>query len=140
MMQIEEFHPQESKYELSELDNKQVAVFVEQKQPTPAMMEIFHRVLAQKNVVSNIEDQIKTHQTELAAINKDQARIRENMKALKGSAEEKTLLQRYTKQLDSQEDSLNTLNKDIAALQQKQAQEQQKLDEMVQQITLDENF
>ena len=62
------------------------------------------------------------------------------MKALKGSAEEKALLQRYTKQLDSQEDSLNTLNKEIADLQQRQGQEQQKLDEMVQQITLDESF
>lgn len=62
------------------------------------------------------------------------------MKALKGSAEEKALLQRYTKQLDSQEDRMNTLNKEIAESQQKQAQEQQKLDEMVQQITLDESF
>ena len=60
--------------------------------------------------------------------------------ALQGSAEEKSLIQRYTKQLDSQEDRLNTLNKEIADLQQKQAQEQQKLDDMVQQITMDESF
>jgi len=50
------------------------------------------------------------------------------------------LLQRYTKQRDSQEDRLTTLNKEISDLQQKQAQEQQKLEEMVQQITLDESF
>jgi hypothetical protein len=72
--------------------------------------------------------------------NRDQARIRENMKALKGSVEEKALLQRYTKQLDSQEDRLGTLNKEIADLQQKQAQEQQKLDDMAQQVALDESF
>ena len=87
-----------------------------------------------------MQSAIGSRQQELNAINKDQARIRENMKALKGSAEEKALLQRYTKQLDSQEDRMNTLNKEIAESQQKQAQEQQKLDEMVQQITLDESF
>jgi hypothetical protein len=33
------------------------------------------------------------------------------MKALKGSAEEKTLLQRYTKQLDEEETRLDALGK-----------------------------
>ena len=62
------------------------------------------------------------------------------MKALKGSAEEKALLQRYTRQLDSQEDRLNTLTKEISDVQEKQAQAQQQLDRMVQEITLDEHF
>ena len=35
------------------------------------------------------------------------------MKALKGSAEEKALLQRYTKQLDQQETQLEALRKTI---------------------------
>ena len=139
-MQIEEVHPEDSEYELSNLDDKQVAVVVQQKQVTPAVHEVFQRILAQKNQVSSLADQLKAWQNEVDAIGKDQARLRENMKALKGSAEEKALLQRYTKQLDSQEDRLSTLNKEIADLQQKQAQEQQKLDDMVQQITLDESF
>jgi len=62
------------------------------------------------------------------------------MKALKGSAEEKALLQRYTRQLDAQEDRLNTLNKEIAYLQEKQNQARNQLDQIVQQITIDENF
>ena len=44
-------------------------------------------------------------QQDMKSIDKDQGRLRENMKALKGSPEEKALLQRYTKQLDSQEDA-----------------------------------
>jgi hypothetical protein len=139
-LQIEEFHPDETTYELTELDDDQVAVITEQKHITPAVQEVFRRVLAQKNVLSGIENQTKARQTELDAINRDQARIRENMKALKGSAEEKALLQRYTRQLDSQEDRLTGLTKEISDLQQKQSQEQQKLDEMVQQIALDESF
>jgi hypothetical protein len=139
-LQMEEFHPEDSEYELSDLDDKQAALITQQKQITPAMQDVFRRVLAQKNEVGAVEEQTKLRQDELNAINKDQSRIRENMIALKGSAEEKALLQRYTKQLDSQEDRLNTLNKEIADLRKRQTQEQQKLNEVVQQITLDESF
>jgi hypothetical protein len=45
--------------------------------------------------------------------------LRKNRKALKDSAEEKALLQRYTRQLDSQEDRLTTLTKEISDLQEK---------------------
>jgi hypothetical protein len=58
------------------------------------------------------------------------------MKALKGSVEEKTLLARYTRQLNSQEDRLSLLHKEIAELEQKQNAERQKLEDMVQHINL----
>ena len=46
-------------------------------------------------------------------IARDQERLRENMKALRGSAEEKQLLQRYTRQLDEQETRLDALKQDV---------------------------
>ena len=46
-------------------------------------------------------------------IAQDQQRVRENMKALRGSAEEKQLLQRYTRQLDEQETRLDSLKQDV---------------------------
>ncbi|MBV9670548.1 MAG: hypothetical protein JOZ43_06300 [Acidobacteriales bacterium] len=46
------------------------------------------------------------------------------MKALKGSAEERSLLQRYTSELNSQEDELATLKKQLADLEGKRAQSQ----------------
>jgi hypothetical protein len=137
---VEEFHPEETTSQLTDLTDNQIDVLSVQNRMTPELQAAFRRVLDQKNVISNLQTQIASRQQELNAINRDQARIRENMKALKGSAEEKALLQRYTKQLDSQEDRLSALNKEIADLQQKQAQEQQKLDEMVQQVALDESF
>jgi predicted nucleic acid-binding Zn-ribbon protein len=104
------------------------------------MQDIFRRVLDQKNKVSDLSAQINLRQQELDAITKDQARVRENMKALKGSAEEKALLQRYAHQLDSQEDRLSTLTKEISDLREKQSQASNQLGQIVQQITLDENF
>jgi hypothetical protein len=139
-LQIEEYHPESTQYLLSELDDRQVALFTQQMQITPALQEAFRKVLAQKNQVDRLEAQINQGQQELVAITKDQARLRENMKALKGSPEEKALIQRYTHQLDSQEDRLGTLNKEISDLQGKQAQAKEQLDQIVQQVVLDENF
>ena len=46
------------------------------------------------------------------------------MKALKGSAEEKSLVQRYTQQLNEQENRLEALRKEVAKIG-KQAEEAQ---------------
>ena len=137
---VEEFHPEQTTSQLTDLTDNQIDALSVENRMTPALQAAFRRVLDQKNVISGLQSQIASRQQELNAINRDQARIRENMKALKGSVEEKALLQRYTKQLDSQEDRLGTLNKEIADLQQKQTQEQQKLDDMAQQVALDESF
>lgn len=139
-LEIAEAHPEESEYELSDLDDKQVTLIVQQKQISPAMQDVFHRVLEQKGKVAALDAQIKLRKDELEAITRDQARLRENMKALKGSAEEKALLQRYTRQLDSQEDRLNTLNKDMADLNDKRSKEDDALDAMIENINLDQDF
>jgi hypothetical protein len=85
-------------------------------------------------------DTTQIEQQEVEAITKDQARLLGNMKTLKGGAEEKALLQRDTRQLDSQQDRLNRLNKEISDVQEKRIQEQEKLDRMVQEITMDQNL
>jgi chromosome segregation ATPase len=137
---IEEYHPLDASYQLTNLNNDQVVLLTQQNGITPAMQDVFHRILDQKNQASSLAAQIQARQQEVESINKDQGRLRENMKALKGSAEEKTLLQRYTRQLDSQEDRLSALTKEISDLREKQTQAQQQLDHMVQEITLDEHF
>ena len=137
---VEEFHPEETGSQLNDLTDDQVQVLAVQNRITPPLQAAFRRVLDQKNTIYFVQSDIQSRELELNSINKDQARIRENMKSLKGSAEEKALVVRYTKQLDSQEDRLNALNTEIAGLRNKQAQEQQKLNDIVQQITLDESF
>jgi hypothetical protein len=137
---VEEYHPLDTSYQLTNLNNDQVVLLTQQGRITPAMQDVFHRVLDQKNQVSSLVTELQARQQEVEAINKDQARLRENMKALKGSAEEKALLQRYTRQLDSQEDRLSALTKEMSDLQEKHTRAEGQLDRMVQEITLDEHF
>jgi len=57
--------------------------------------------------------------------------VRENMKALKGSAEEKALVQRYARQLDEQENRLEALRKETTDLEQQRAKAQAELDRLI---------
>jgi hypothetical protein len=139
-LKIEEYHPEETTYELSKLEDKQVTLIAEQNNLSPAVQDVFRKVLSKKNEISGLESQIGVREKEAASIDKDQARLRENMKALKGSAEEKALLQRYTRQLDSQEDRLAVLHKEVEDLNGKKARADEELDQMLQAITLDEKF
>src|SRR5258708_12000539 len=70
-------------------------------------------ITTQKAVVQKLEQEMDDRQKDIDRIVDDQGRLRENMKALRGSAEEKALLQRYTKQLDDQETQLAALRKKI---------------------------
>jgi hypothetical protein len=133
---VEEVHQDVTRSMLTDITDHQVEVLATENVVTPELQAAFRRVLDQKNQISKLQSERETRQKELDSINSDQARIRENMKALKGSVEEKALLARYTRQLDSQEDRLNILHKEIAELQQRQSLEQQKLEDMVQHITL----
>ena len=137
---VEEFIPQTTTAQLTDLSDGQIDALRVENRMAPELEKAFRQVIDQKNVVARLQSEIETRQQELNAINRDQGRIRENMKALKGSAEEKALLLRYTGQLNSQEDRLTTLNKEIADLQQRQTVEQQRLDATVQQVALDESF
>src|SRR4051794_4659590 len=69
------------------------------------------RVVLYKTGVGYFEHlgRVRALQQEQHAIGQDQQRLRENMKALRGSEEEKTLLQRYARQLDAQETRLDAL-------------------------------
>jgi chromosome segregation ATPase len=102
--------------------------------------EAMQRVFQKKNDIAKLEEQAAERQKQMEAIEKDQARLRENMKALKGSAEERALTQRYIHELDSQEDTLATLRKEKKDFASQQEQAQRELETLVGQIVLDERF
>jgi hypothetical protein len=137
---VEAIHPDESRVELTNLDDDEVAILAQQKRVTPALQQAFDSILKQKLKVEQISNQIADRKRESDQIAADQGRIRENMKALKGSSEEKSLLQRYVAQLDSQESRLSALRKESADLTAQENQAQTDLDRMIMAVNLDESF
>jgi hypothetical protein len=139
-LELLELHPDASVFELTDLDNDKVLLMVQNKSLSPTAMQALRPVLDQQNKTETLSSQIASRQKEVDAIAKDQARVRENMNALKGSAEEKALLQRYTRQLDQQEDRLSALHTEIENLQQQHAQAEEQLETLIQSINLDERL
>ncbi len=110
---VEEVRTLATSYELANLSEDQIGVFVKQGTITGEMAEALKKITAQKAVVAKLEEEMENRQKDIDRIVEDQGRLRENMKALRGSAEEKALLQRYTRQLDEQETRLDALRKKI---------------------------
>jgi len=110
---VEEVSVMQSKYQVADLSDDQIAIFTKNGIVTPEMTHALQGISAQKALVGKLEQEMEDRQKDIDRIVEDQARLRENMKALKGSSEEKTLLQRYTKQLDQQETQLEALRKTI---------------------------
>ena len=134
---INEARPLETEYALSSLTDEQLGLFVQERSINPQVEQALRPILAKKAEVASIGAEISSRNGETARIANDQGRIRENMKALKGSAEEKALLQRYTRQLNEQEDRLEQVHKELAGLQQKRAVAQGELDRLVEALALE---
>jgi hypothetical protein len=128
---IEEVRTLATTYELSNLNEDQIGVFVKQKTITGEMAEALKKITAQKAVVAKLEEEMENRQKDIDRIVEDQGRLRENMKALRGSAEEKALLQRYTKQLDDQETQLDVLRKKIKDTEAQRDKANSELEKMI---------
>ena len=134
---VDEVRTLDTTYELSNINDDQIGVFLQQRTISPEMADALRKITAQKAAVSKLEDEMEGRQHDIDRIVDDQARLRENMKALKGSTEEKALLQRYTRQLDEQETRLDALRKKIESTEAQRDQEREKLDAMIADLDLE---
>lgn len=74
------------------------------------------RIAALAAEVAELRRQITGHEAAIKAIFDDQARLRENLQALGGAADERRLRERYVAELASGEDRLTALRQTIEAL------------------------
>jgi hypothetical protein len=95
---------------------EQITLLIKNAKASPAVLAALQPVFDIHNKVVAFDDQIRAREADVSEITKDQDRLRENMKALKGSAEERELLKRYTGELNAQEDKLAALRSELASL------------------------
>lgn len=134
---VTESSPIETRYALTNIDDNQIQLFLQQKSINPEAEAAFHRIVEQKNKIAALDSQIEEIDTEQQKIFDDQQRIRENLKALKGSSEERALTQRYTQQLEDQETRLQSLQTKTADLQSQRDKAQEDLDAMIENLELE---
>jgi len=134
---VKEVKPLETRYLINNLTDDQITIFLRQKTINPEIEQALRKIVAQKGVVAGFDSGIQARSNETRRIFDDQQRLRENMKALKGSPEEKALLERYTKELNDQENRLESIRKESADLEQKRQQAQAELNRMIEELQFD---
>jgi hypothetical protein len=110
---VNERHAGETTYRLVDFDDRHVAVLVRGGVQEAALRRALQALTDKRAEAAAAEARMTALTSQIADIDRDQARVRENMKALRGSEEEKALTQRYTRQLNDQEDRLAALRDDL---------------------------
>ena len=130
-LQVEERRPLESRIRVMDLTGEQLAVMVSEQRLSPQAQQALAPIVAKRGELAAVEAEIRARREESESIVADQSRLRENLKALKGTPEEKALVQRYTRQLDEQETRLETLRREAADAGRRQQQLRGELEKMV---------
>ncbi len=110
---VTERHAGDLRYSLVDFDEGSIAVFVRGGANEAALRRALQPISDKRAELAAATAKLAAVNSEIADIGKDQERVRENMKALRGSAEEKALTERYTRELNVQEDRLATLRADL---------------------------
>jgi septal ring factor EnvC (AmiA/AmiB activator) len=108
---VREVRPTQTSISIGELTDQYIASGMRQGMFTEELLRALKPVIDKRVELAGVARPIEALDSREKAIETDQNRLRENMKALRGSAEEKQLLQRYTRQLNDQEDKLEALRK-----------------------------
>jgi hypothetical protein len=139
-LHIGERHTLDEYFRLVDSSDQQLIVFLRNAKAGPAVMQQLEPVFAAKQTVAGLDAQIGEKQNAINQLVEDQKRVRDNLGALKGSAEERTLAKRYTAELNTQEDTLASLRRDLAALQQQRRTAEADLNNKIEALTLDEKI
>ena len=95
---------------------RSAARFVSQNAVNAEVERALRQVVGQKNAIAAFEADIAARKVRMSGIAEDQQRVRENLKALKGSSEEKALVEQYARELNDQEDRVQSLQHEILGL------------------------
>jgi len=134
---VKEYRPTTNSYQLSNITDDQIKFFLAAKMINPEIDQALRKVLAQKNSIAALDAEMGARKSKISGISEDQQRVRENMKALKGSMEEKALLARYVRELNEQEDHVQSLHHEVADLQQKRDTAQKMLNDMIEGLQME---
>jgi len=134
---VKEYRPFVNRYEITNISDTDIKFFFVQKMINPEVEKALRQIVKQKNDISLMDGVIADHRAQISSIGNDQQRVRENMKALKGSAEEKALIERYVRQMSEQEDKVQSLHREITDWQQKRDSAQSTLNQMIEALQME---
>jgi hypothetical protein len=106
----------ETRFTIDELDDRLIVSLGQRGVSVDALRRALQPVMEARAQLADAERQLSDLTTQITGIARDQERVRENIKALGGSREERALIERYTRELSAQEDRLEALHAEIAKM------------------------
>jgi len=134
---VKEYRPVSNRWMLTGVTDDEIKFFLDQKMITSEVEAALRSIVKQKNDIAVLDGVITGRRAQVTSIADDQQRVRENMKALKGSAEEKALIERYVRELNEQEDRVQALRKEIGEMQQRRDAAQSALNTMIENLQME---
>jgi len=139
-LHIGERHTNFQSIRLVDRTEEQYRLLVQGTKAGPDLLAALKPLFDLHDQVVELDNQIRAREADIADITKDQDRLRENMKALKGTAEERQLLQRYTGELNTQEDRLAALRTQLVQLHTQRNATDAEFQTKMEAITFDESL
>jgi hypothetical protein len=136
-LKVDEVREVESRVAVTTITNEQVALILQGRSLDTTVEPQLRAVMAQNAEVARLQTALRDRRAEIERIEQDQTRVRENLAALKTSAEERQLVARYATQLNAQEDRLVVLRKEIEDLEAQRGKAQDDLVRLANAVTLD---
>jgi hypothetical protein len=134
---VKEYRPIINSYQLTNVTDNEIKYFLDQKMINADLEKALRKIALQKNDIAVLDAVITGRRAQVSSISEDQQRVRENMKALKGSSEEKALVERYVRELNEQEDRVQALRREITEMQQKRDAAQSALNGMIEALQME---
>jgi chromosome segregation ATPase len=107
---------------------------------TPPMKQALEGIAELKTQMAVLSRQVVEKAGEIGALAKDQERVRENLRALGESVDEKQLVQRYVAKLTQGEDQLERMRQEEKKLKDEREALQRRLDETVRKLAMEQRL
>jgi hypothetical protein len=128
---LQEERIDEQSYGVSNLNPDFLLSFAQNKALSPEGRKALETILERKRLVASLDNDLSLAQAETAEITKDQDRIRQNLGSLNRVAGQEDQVNRYARQLATQESQLATLRDRTSELRRKKAAAEAELNRLI---------
>jgi septal ring factor EnvC (AmiA/AmiB activator) len=128
---LQEERLDEQSYMVSNLNPDFLVSFVQNKALSAEGRKQLETILDRKRVITAMDSDLRQAETDTAEITKDQDRIRQNLGSLNRVAGQEDQVNRYARQLATQESQLATLRDKISELRRKKAVAEAELNRLI---------
>jgi hypothetical protein len=125
-------------YTISNLSSRDLAMFVSRRYIDDKAHASLQKILDLKSNIATVEARLSAMDAEAKEISEDQARLRENIKALKETAEAKQLIARYVSKANEQESRIEQITAERKNAASERARLQGELDAAIRAFVIDD--